>query len=276
MKQRIKVIFSIGLLCVGVLLNFTFALAYEGVGIPEEMEPGTIIENTTDHDFKVVKGGFLSESDKEIIKENNFMVQEELEQTLLEMFPGEEIHNDFNQHREITPVKGMKVTYADDGLVLGIEYPAEVENPLLKENNATTYGAILPSEVTLVRSWGSIPNKLYVDRKSNTIFGTGRATTFSDMVGQVNHRLTQGDIATKLDSDNCKLGIGVTLTANKKTGGSLERTMYKWDAGGMPNAIVDIWQTGVAYWGYTYTSSLSINGVSIEHANINQSGQRLY
>lgn len=44
----------------------------------------------------------------------------------------------------------------------------------------------------------------------------------------------------------------------------------------MPNAIVDIWKTGVEYWGYKYTSSLSINGVSIEHGNIDVNGKKLY
>ena len=36
----------------------------------------------------------------------------------------------------------------------------------------------------------------------------------------------------------------------------------------MPNAIVDIWKTGVEYWGYTYSSSLSLPGeVKIVHAD---------
>lgn len=90
-----KVIFSIGLLCVGV---------------PEEMEPGTIIEYITDHDFKVVKGRFLDKSDKSTIEENKILVHQELEEKLSERFPNEKIQLDYNQHQEITPVKGMKVT----------------------------------------------------------------------------------------------------------------------------------------------------------------------
>lgn len=44
--------------------------------------------------------------------------------------------------------------------------------------------------------------------------------------------------------------------------------MKKCDVGGMPNAIVDIWKTGVSYWGYTYSSNLSLSGeVKIIHAN---------
>ena len=41
--------------------------------------------------------------------------------------------------------------------------------------------------------------------------------------------------------------------------------MTKWDAGSMPNAIIDIWKTGVSYWGYTYSSTLSIDNAVINH-----------
>lgn len=34
--------------------------------------------------------------------------------------------------------------------------------------------------------------------------------------------------------------------------------MYKRYVGGLPNAIVDIWKTGVEYLGYKYSSSLSL------------------
>lgn len=37
--------------------------------------------------------------------------------------------------------------------------------------------------------------------------------------------------------------------------------MYKRDAGGLPDAVIDIWKTGVEYWGYKWTSTLSINDV---------------
>lgn len=36
--------------------------------------------------------------------------------------------------------------------------------------------------------------------------------------------------------------------------------MYKRDAGGMDNAIVDIWKEGVEYWGYKYSKNLSLPG----------------
>lgn len=35
--------------------------------------------------------------------------------------------------------------------------------------------------------------------------------------------------------------------------------MTKADNGALPDAILDIWKTGVEYWGYTWSSSLSIN-----------------
>lgn len=36
--------------------------------------------------------------------------------------------------------------------------------------------------------------------------------------------------------------------------------MKKCDAGGMPNAVLDIWKTGVEYFGYTWSSTFSLPG----------------
>lgn len=76
-------------------------------------------------------------------------------------------------------------------------------------------------------------------------------------------------MATKLKYDNCRYGIKVKVKARKKgSKDKLTHVMYKRDVGGMPNAIVDIWKTGVEYWGYKYSANLSIPGKTrIIHAN---------
>lgn len=269
----------LSLLLLFVFTNISNVSAYEQKNIPEIMQPNTIIEYTSDSNFEIKKGGFLNSEDLSV-KENQMKENQLIADKVLQKhFSNESINKDYNLTEKITPIKGMIVTYADDGLILNIEYPKNVDNPLLKQNNQQTRGAILPSGVTLVRTWGSTPNKLYVDKNDNTIFGTGRATTFNDKVGQGNHTLKKGDVATKLSYDNCKLGISVKVTSNKNkgSGSSLTKTMTKWDAGGMPNAIVDIWKTGLEYWGYTYNSSLSLKGItSIEHQNIDINGKKLY
>ena len=43
--------------------------------------------------------------------------------------------------------------------------------------------------------------------------------------------------------------------------------MHKWDAGGLPDAIVDIWKDGVTYWGYDAKKldDFAVKDVVIEH-----------
>jgi hypothetical protein len=95
---------------------------------------------------------------------------------------------------------------------------------------------------------------------SNEYKGVGRATTFNDRVGQANIVLSQGDVALKLAYDNCAVGTLVSLKAKKSNGSWRTCWMTKNDAGGMPNAVIDIWKTGVAYWGYTWSSTFSMPG----------------
>lgn len=47
-------------------------------------------------------------------------------------------------------------------------------------------------------------------------------------------------------------------THKKGSKNYLSHSMYKRYVGGLPNAIVDIWKTGVEYLGYKYSSSLSL------------------
>lgn len=73
--------------------------------------------------------------------------------------------------------------------------------------------------------------------------------------------MEKGNVATSLKYDNCQYNTKVHVTAQMK--GSAQKTthvMYKRDAGGMDNAIVDIWKEGVEYWGYKYSKNLSLPG----------------
>lgn len=45
---------------------------------------------------------------------------------------------------------------------------------------------------------------------------------------------------------------------NNPTGSILAVTMYKNDVGGLPDGTLDIWKTGVEWWGYTYNKNLSL------------------
>lgn len=202
-----------------------------------------------------------------------------------------------------SPVKGLIVTYADDGLILDLFYPEGETNPLMDFSNvrhffeedfsrnsvqATNHNleGYLCTVSSQLASWGSYPNKLYnctqvlpicpsshfdLNKNSTTFeisanctstqllrIGVGRATTFSDPIGQANITLKKGDVATKLSYDN--VAVGKILHVRTKTKSGTEKTvlMTKNDAGGMPNAVLDIWKTGVEYWGYSWSSTFSM------------------
>ena len=275
----LKVSISLFILsCIFANISSTYATHTQN-DIPDIMQPYTIIEYTSNSDFKVIKGGTLnSEASTKLVNElkNNVIIEKN---AIKKYFLNETINFDSSLKEKISPIKGMKVLYASDGLIFDIIYPQYYKNPLKKEKSKLTRGIILPEGITQVRSWGNYPNNLYVNKSTNKIIGSGRATTFSDKVGQGNHILKKGDVATKLSFDNCKLGINVSVTSNSNagSGASLTKTMKKWDAGGMPNAIIDIWKTGVEYWGYKYSSYLSLKGMTtITHDNIDINGGRLY
>ena len=65
----------------------------------------------------------------------------------------------------------------------------------------------------------------------------------------------KGDVATKQAYDNCPTGTVLQVRHNGKF-----VNMKKWDVGSMPNAVLDIWKTGVEYWGYKWSSTFSIPG----------------
>lgn len=165
-------------------------------------------------------------------------------------------------------VEGMRIIYATDGYMFDIEYPEGAENPLIKKQKAEP--TIIPFSVVypgywLMSKWGTNNrNQLYISNDDKNAMGKGRATTFSDQPGQGNIVLKKGDCATKLAYANVLLGTKVSITHVGKT-----VTFIKNDAGGMPDAIVDIWKTGVEYFGYKWTKTFSMpNPVTIKHAYV--------
>lgn len=229
--------------------------------IPEKMQPYSEIIYTSDTTYEVVKGGHTDDLSVVELELPSYLQKVDESNVISEV---------------IVPVKGMRVTYASDGLIFDIIYPDGYSNKS-KVRTSSSKGAILPDGLSLVAKWGSYPNKLYYDSSMDRIMGVGRATTFSDTIGQGNHKLKKGEVATKLDYDNCQLGLKVEIITENSAGEIQSHEMKKWDAGGMPNAIVDIWKTGVSEWGYTWSSSFSMpKQVTIFHANLDINGNKLY
>jgi len=170
------------------------------------------------------------------------------------------------------PVAGVTVTYASDGYLQDITFPDGITNPLLNENADIASANEAPvlrypyvPGYHMINYWGASHNYLYSNSDDTRRKGIGRATTFDDPTGQEGPN-TKGSVATKLAYDNVDVGTTVSVKAVNSNQEWHYENMTKTDAGGMPDAIVDIWKTGVEYWGYTWDSSFSMPGtVYIEH-----------
>jgi hypothetical protein len=265
-KRRIamKALNKIGLIFVCTLvlmLNLNIAYAgsdnsdktatYDCPQIPEPMQASSVIEYVDNHTVRVKEGGFISNNTSKNLSEKGMYSK---------------------------PVKGMVVKYATDGYILEIINPNEPnrqtmkklhpappmsanESPaLLKNSGAALYAS---STWILDHTWGSYSNKLYHSSyNANTKRGVGRATTYNDTIGQSNITLKKGDVATHITYDNCSVHRPVNVYAKNSSGTEITVGMTKNDAGSLPNAVIDIWKTGVAYWGYTWSSSFSMPGTT--------------
>lgn len=240
---------------ISILVTLTFfggnkLYAFEEVLIPETMQPNTVIEYVSDTEYAIIVGGKSKQRNK------NSKIKQTLQNDLLKDKIIDE--SNYKVEKMPKPIKGMKVTYATDGKVLNIIVPDQktieyTEVEVFSKQPKTSLPPLPPINLKVIATWGSNSNTLY--RGLGKIWGVGRATTFSDTIGQANHRLVKGDVATKLAYDNCKVGTKLEVSHKNK-----KRTMTKWDAGGMPNAVLDIWKTGVEYFGYKWSSSFSLPG----------------
>lgn len=229
--------------------------------IPNAFEKNAVIYYTDSSNFKV-----LSKEEKEnldVTKLNDVKYPNTIDYS-------KPVEQDFP-----LPVAGMYVFYGSDGQVNNIytTYKDAYFRVKTLKNDEYDFKGILTRGVddahfTTVGKWGPYPNILY--RRINNFpykyYGTGRATTFTDKIGQKNHVLASGDVATSLKYDNIPYGTPVYVSAPAHGSGTIKTfKMYKRDVGSLPNAIVDIWKNGVTKWGYTYSSSLSLNNATIMH-----------
>ena len=241
---------------------------YESSAIPESMQSNTVILFKDKTHFVILEGGFSNtENMQKILLEQKSAEEKQLENEC----KSNGAYYTANDEDYPIPVEGMKVTYGTDGLlsrIEGIKDNVLDSHSISKSSISTVKKAATSAKKKLIAQWGTNNyNKLY--KSGTNIIGYGRATTYNDTKGQRGNKLKKGDVATKLKYDNCKYGIAVKVKARTK--GSTNKathTMHKRDVGGMPNAIVDIWKTGVEYWGYKYSANLSIPGkTKIVHEN---------
>lgn len=227
--------------------------------IPSQMQPETEITFIDENYYIINQGG-------EVVEETKIVLPNYI-QTKINIAKIEGTYYTAYQGTNPKPVAGLKVSYADDGFILRLDYPENAEPEVEKVISPNERLRSGPSQNdTLLYKWGAHENQIWRIGNSRTArFGYGRATNFTDKIGQRNHILTKGDVATSLAYDNCDFGTVLHVNGPKKGGGIVFVDFIKRDVGGMPDAVLDIWKTGVEEFGYTWSKSLSINNIQYVH-----------
>lgn len=213
--------------------------------IPPQMQPGTVIEYLDNSTYTVLSGGEL---DPATLNENGLTAKAQASAN--KNMQKSRISGNVTKVADPSPSAGLRVIYDGDGLIRAFEGGTYRYSPLPS-------GSTSPNGTY---TWGSQNNTLTVT--DTTVTGTGRLTTFSDTIGESDNTLTKGDVATRGDKDNPKFGTTLSVTAPTADGSTETHEMNKADNGSLPDAILDIWKTGVENWGYTWNSNLSINNGS--------------
>ncbi len=257
MKKILVLILLVTLL----LPNTVMANEIRDVKIPGVMNPNAVIEFGDNLEIIIIEPG------KNLRNQSIQVPYEELDLSLMSDYEKnqyyeekkmikdvkESVRNIPIKREEIFPKVGMKVVYDGEGFIKNIIYPsaARAYNPLPR-GTTSSIGTYV---------WGKNNNELVVNQYNNVI-GTGRFTVFTDTIGESSNTLKKGDCATRGDYDNPKHGqeINTRRLNNDLSDTNYTHIFYKRDNGQLPDAILDIWKTGVEYLGLTYSSTLSFKG----------------
>ncbi len=117
------------------------------------------------------------------------------------------------------------------------------------------YGKLVPESEKLL---GIARNVIKIT--SGNVTGKGDFSVFDDEKGDNSNYLQKGDCATNRKIDNPKSGKIITVT-NKTN--NITSTFTKNDNGDLPNAVIDIWKTGVKNLGVTSTNYNNIKQAAV-------------
>ena len=213
--------------------------------VPAQMKPSSVIKYTDTSHYDVLEGGELPSS---ILTKDGLTVSAQSDANLNRAII--KVSGRIIKVLDPTPAPGLIVIYDEEGFIKEFRGATYKYRPL-KMGTTSPQGTY---------QWGKHNNTLTVF--PNSVTGTGRLTTFDNKTGENDNKLKKGDVATRGDRDNPAHGTIINVTAPTKNGKYETHSMIKADNGSLPDAILDIWKTGVENWGYTWRSSLSINGGS--------------
>ncbi|MEY9095354.1 hypothetical protein [Paenibacillus sp. RC84] len=242
-----------------------FAEKFE-IRIPDKMQAGTIIEYDSSSNMVILKAG------KEIEKFSNQTME-------LKDHPPLDLNKLKNEEELIKQIKefsknlnvvkleypvvqpGMKVYYDDEGYVKEIMYPEHqsiaphINSQVSPPTKVLKIGTRAEPNVY---SYGRNNNKITITgTSSGQVLGEGRFTNFTDAMGDSSNYLKKGDVATKNTIDN---PLYNTVLDARNTENNIFSNVYKADNGQLPDAVLDVWKTGVELFGMNWSSSLSFSG----------------
>lgn len=219
--------------------------------IPNRMQPHTIIEYISENEYIILQGGEpeaglynengLTEEEQGILDERNEMIREKYS----------DLPAYYHESEDPAPIEGMKVYYDSLGFIHEISSAiasySDDYNPLPK-------GTRLP-----VGTHSYDGDKCMIIVEEHRVRGYGMLSTFTDSIGERDNVLQKGDCATKGEYDNPFYDQQILAFAKNANTGIVEYyVFYKRDNGKLDHAVLDIWKTGVEYWGYTYINEISI------------------
>ncbi|MGG1441553.1 hypothetical protein ABE354_05750 [Brevibacillus laterosporus] len=248
-----------------VMISAPSTHAEKSIGqIPDQMLAGTVIEYDDSNNMVVIEKGEKLTSNERV----QAVQKEELSKSELVKLTEEEtfVQKILDEAKELpvyhiqnpAPQPGMKVIYDGEGFIKKIVYPSSIKEDDGVE--ALAYKALPRGtrKAAGTYKYGANNNSIVIaGSSSGSVLGTGRFTNFTDTIGESDNTLVRGDCATRGDIDNPKYNTSINArnTTNNKAA-----TVTKRDNGALPDAVLDIWKTGVEDFGLKWDKNLSFKG----------------
>lgn len=271
-----KKLLALIMACCFFMANTIASTAYnDDNAIPSRQTPGAVIEYQEDNTWETIVEGCgeplntETTSGEETADTSSGIISLDEEERIIRAI---EMEADLLPHyisAYPAPTPGMRVIYdnwgeietvlapnADGALVvvepyfLNTDSDTDVSTPLLRLSQGTrkpagtyTYGSVVSNSV------GYTTNTIKIT--TGSVLGTGDFTCFTDTIGDHDNYLQYGDCATKNSIDNP--WYGTVIYARNMTN-NVGTSFIKNDNGGLPNAVLDIWKTGLTKLGVTSTN----------------------
>lgn len=231
LKRIVTLILALLMMCSLLSVSFADGTTENTVYIPVWMQPNTVIVYDDELNYTVIQGGELTPAD--MVGRTDIAAAGATGAT-----------------DELIATQNIKVEYDLHGFIQNIYYPVpgasgeyQLSNPIrsrvgsgiLDEDTIYTYPTSYYNYDTQAYQYCTLTRST----DGNTMIGRGRITFYTGTFGEGGtHTLVAYDCATKKYKDDVSAGTRIYA---KNTYANKSAYYYKYDVGGMPGAILDIW-----------------------------------